>query len=283
MPAPSAWLSRCWRSGRRPTSSPSATCCPTPSAASSRGRPVRTSFIQRLPFARKHFRKYLGLMPIAIEQFDLAGYDLVVSSNHAVAKGVITGPGQLHVSYVHSPMRYAWDLQHQYLRQAGLEHGPMSLYTRWLLHQDAALGPLLGRRGRRLRRQQQLHRRADREGLAPPRHRHPPAGRRRTLHPGRGAGGPLPDRRPHGALQAGRAGGRGLPRHAAAPAGGLRRRAGRRPGPGGRRRRAQHRAARPGAAGRAGAADPHAPAPSSMRRRRISASAWSRPRPAARR
>jgi glycosyltransferase involved in cell wall biosynthesis len=73
-------------------------------------------------------------MPIAVEQFDLAGYDLVVSSNHAVAKGVITGPGQLHVSYVHSPMRYAWDLQHQYLRQAGLERGPMSLYTRWLLH-----------------------------------------------------------------------------------------------------------------------------------------------------
>src|SRR5690349_19584572 len=98
------------------------------------GRPVRTSFIQRMPFARKHFRKYLGLMPIAVEQFDLSGYDLVLSSNHAVAKGVITGPGQLHVSYVHSPMRYAWDLQHQYLRQAGLERGPMSLYTRWLLH-----------------------------------------------------------------------------------------------------------------------------------------------------
>jgi glycosyltransferase involved in cell wall biosynthesis len=99
-----------------------------------KGRPVRTSFIQRLPFARKHFRKYLSLMPIAVEQFDLSGYDLVLSSNHAVAKGVITGPGQLHVSYVHSPMRYAWDLQHQYLRQAGLERGPMSLYTRWLLH-----------------------------------------------------------------------------------------------------------------------------------------------------
>ncbi|HYF07535.1 MAG TPA: glycosyltransferase family 4 protein, partial [Acetobacteraceae bacterium] len=82
-----------------------------------RGRPVRTSFIQRLPLARRHFRKYLGLMPIAVEQFDLSGYDLVVSSSHAVAKGVITGPGTLHVSYVHSPMRYAWDLQHQYLRQ----------------------------------------------------------------------------------------------------------------------------------------------------------------------
>ncbi|HEY4254681.1 MAG TPA: glycosyltransferase [Roseomonas sp.] len=98
------------------------------------GRPVRTSFIQRLPFARKRFRWYLGLMPLAIEQFDLHGYDLVISSHHAVAKGVITGPGQPHVSYVHSPMRYAWDLQAQYLRQAGLERGPRGAYTRWLFH-----------------------------------------------------------------------------------------------------------------------------------------------------
>ena len=98
------------------------------------GRRVNTSFIQRLPLARRHFRKYLGLMPMAVEQFDLAGYDLVISSSHAVAKGVLTGPGQLHVSYVHSPMRYAWDLQAQYLRQAGLERGPMSWYTRWQLH-----------------------------------------------------------------------------------------------------------------------------------------------------
>jgi glycosyltransferase involved in cell wall biosynthesis len=99
-----------------------------------RGKTPRTSFLQRLPFARKHFRKYLGLMPIAIEQFDLSAYDLVLSSSHAVAKGVITGPGQLHVSYVHSPMRYAWDLQHQYLREAGMERGLKGAYTRWLLH-----------------------------------------------------------------------------------------------------------------------------------------------------
>jgi glycosyltransferase involved in cell wall biosynthesis len=98
------------------------------------GRPVRTSFIQRLPFARKRFRWYLGLMPLAVEQFDLSGYDLVVSSHHAVAKGVITGPGQPHLSYVHSPMRYAWDLQAQYLRQAGLERGLRGAYTRWLFH-----------------------------------------------------------------------------------------------------------------------------------------------------
>lgn len=99
-----------------------------------RGKSVTTTFIQRLPFARKHFRKFLGLMPLAIEQLDLSGYDLVLSSSHAVAKGVLTGPGQLHVSYVHSPMRYAWDLQHQYLREAGLERGIMGAYTRWLLN-----------------------------------------------------------------------------------------------------------------------------------------------------
>lgn len=98
------------------------------------GRTPRTSFIQRLPGARKHFRKYLALMPVAIEQFDMTGYDLVVSSNHAVAKGVLTGPGQLHVSYVHSPMRYAWDLQHQYLRESGSDRGLKGLVVRWMLH-----------------------------------------------------------------------------------------------------------------------------------------------------
>lgn len=98
------------------------------------GRRPRTTFIQRLPFARKRFRWYLGLMPLAIEQFDLSGYDLVVSSSHAVAKGVLTGPGQLHVSYVYSPMRYAWDLQHEYLRQSGMEHGLKSVLVRWMLH-----------------------------------------------------------------------------------------------------------------------------------------------------
>jgi glycosyltransferase involved in cell wall biosynthesis len=96
------------------------------------GHPVRTTFIQRLPFARRLFRNYLGLMPIAIQQLDLSGYDLVISSHHAVAKGVLTGPDQMHVSYVHSPMRYAWDLQHQYLSQAGMDRGLRGLYARWL-------------------------------------------------------------------------------------------------------------------------------------------------------
>ena len=99
------------------------------------GRVPKTSFIQRLPLARSHFRHYLGLMPLAVEQFDLSAYDLVISSNHAVAKGVITGPDTVHVSYVHSPMRYAWDLQHQYLRQSGMERGLAGAYVRWQLAQ----------------------------------------------------------------------------------------------------------------------------------------------------
>ena len=98
------------------------------------GRKVTTTFIQRLPFARKHFRQYIGLMPLAIEQLDMSGYDLVISSSHSVAKGVITGPNQVHVSYVHSPMRYAWDLQAQYLRESKLERGLKGIYARLLLH-----------------------------------------------------------------------------------------------------------------------------------------------------
>lgn len=99
-----------------------------------RGKSARTSFIQRLPLARKRFRAYLPLMPMAVEQLDLSGYDLVISSNHAVAKGVITGPDQLHVCYIHSPMRYAWDLQHQYLQESGLVRGLKSVVARAMLH-----------------------------------------------------------------------------------------------------------------------------------------------------
>jgi glycosyltransferase involved in cell wall biosynthesis len=95
---------------------------------------VQTSFIQRLPFAKKHFRHYLGLMPLAVEQFDLSAYDLVLSSSYAVAKGVITGPDQLHISYVHSPIRYAWDLHHQYLKETGLYKGFKGGIAKWMLH-----------------------------------------------------------------------------------------------------------------------------------------------------
>ncbi|MBI3345530.1 MAG: glycosyltransferase family 4 protein [Gammaproteobacteria bacterium] len=97
-------------------------------------KPVHTSFLQKLPFARTKYRHYLCLMPYAIEQFDLSGYDLVISSSYAVAKGVITGPDQLHISYVYSPMRYAWDLQHQYLRETGLDKGIKGWLAKWVLH-----------------------------------------------------------------------------------------------------------------------------------------------------
>jgi glycosyltransferase involved in cell wall biosynthesis len=98
------------------------------------GRKVTTSFIQHLPRARKHFRYYLPLMPLAVEQFELGSYDLVLSSNHAVAKGVLTGPDQVHISYVHSPIRYAWDLQSQYLKESGLTKGLKAWFVRLSLH-----------------------------------------------------------------------------------------------------------------------------------------------------
>jgi len=100
-----------------------------------KNKQVTTTFIQNLPFAKTKFRQYLPLMPLAIEQLDLSAYDLIISSSHAVAKGVLTSPNQLHISYVHSPIRYAWDLQHQYLQESNLERGFKSWIARWILHQ----------------------------------------------------------------------------------------------------------------------------------------------------
>jgi glycosyltransferase involved in cell wall biosynthesis len=93
-----------------------------------------TSFLQKMPFIRRQHRRYLPLMPLAIEQFDLGEYDLVISSSYAVAKGVLTGPDQLHLAYVHSPMRYAWDLQHRYLAESGMARGIKGAIARILLH-----------------------------------------------------------------------------------------------------------------------------------------------------
>lgn len=98
------------------------------------GKIANTSFIQSLPKAKSKYRAYLPLMPLAVEQFDLSDYDLVISSSHAVAKGVITGPDQLHICYCHSPIRYAWDMQGQYLKEAGLTKGLKGLFARYLLH-----------------------------------------------------------------------------------------------------------------------------------------------------
>ena len=95
---------------------------------------VITSFIQNLPKAKKKYRNYLPLMPLAIEQLDVTQYDVVISSSHCVAKGVITSPNQIHISYVHSPVRYAWDLQHQYLRESGLTKGIKGWLAKLILH-----------------------------------------------------------------------------------------------------------------------------------------------------
>lgn len=109
-------------------------CVPAGQRGFLRDRPVHTSFVQKLPGVGRFYRHYFPLMPLAVEQFDLSGFDLVISSSHAVAKGVLTGPDQLHLSYVHSPMRYAWDLQHQYLRESRMERGVLSWLARWQLH-----------------------------------------------------------------------------------------------------------------------------------------------------
>src|SRR5215203_7168387 len=94
------------------------------------GIAVRTSFIQSLPRSKEKYRSYLPLMPLAVEQFDLRSYDLVISSNHAVAKGVLTRADQLHVSYVYTPLRYAWDLSQDYLVESGMDRGMKSWLAR---------------------------------------------------------------------------------------------------------------------------------------------------------
>lgn len=107
---------------------------PTKDRAFLGGRNVKTTFIQKMPWARTRFRQYFPLMPFAIEQIDLSSYELVISSSHAVAKGVLVSPDQLHICMCYTPARYAWDLQAQYLREAGLANGAKSWVVRWLLH-----------------------------------------------------------------------------------------------------------------------------------------------------
>jgi len=99
-----------------------------------RGKVPKTSFLQNIPFVKRIYRKLLLLMPFAIEQFDLGDYDLVISSSYCVAKGVLTGPNQVHICYCHSPMRYAWDHYHEYLREGNLERGLLSWLARQQLH-----------------------------------------------------------------------------------------------------------------------------------------------------
>lgn len=80
---------------------------------------IKTSFIQKLPMVSKYYRYYLPLFPTAIEQFDLRGYDLVISTSHCVAKGILPMPDSLHISYCHTPMRYVWDMHFDYFKESG--------------------------------------------------------------------------------------------------------------------------------------------------------------------
>jgi glycosyltransferase involved in cell wall biosynthesis len=98
------------------------------------GRKIRTSFIQHLPFSRRHFRSYFPLFPLAVEGHDLREFDLIISSSHMVSKGLLCRQDQLHISYVHSPCRFAWDLYHQYLEEAGLRNGLKGYIAQYFLH-----------------------------------------------------------------------------------------------------------------------------------------------------
>lgn len=95
---------------------------------------IVTSFIQSLPGAAKIYRKYLPFFPIAIEQFDLSDYDVIISSCHAVSKGVLTKSDQLHICYCHTPIRYAWDLYYQYLKEEHLRWGLRGGIAKMVLH-----------------------------------------------------------------------------------------------------------------------------------------------------
>ncbi|MFL0792713.1 MAG: glycosyltransferase [Prochlorococcus sp.] len=98
------------------------------------GRSIQTSPIQHFPWGVSHVQHYLPLLPLAIEQLDLSAYPLVISSSHLVAKGVLTSPEQLHVSYIHTPVRYAWDQMHAYLRRSALARNGLGPWIRWQLH-----------------------------------------------------------------------------------------------------------------------------------------------------
>lgn len=97
-------------------------------------RKIGTTFMQQFPVARMGVQKYLPLLPIAIEQLDLREYEVILSSSHAVAKGVLTAPHQMHLCYCHTPMRYAWDLTFDYLKNTSSGQGVQGILTRYLLH-----------------------------------------------------------------------------------------------------------------------------------------------------
>ena len=95
---------------------------------------IYTSVLQKYKFSRKKYKYFMPFMPYLVEQFDLSKYNLVISSSHFVAKGVITSPEQLHVAYIYSPIRYAWDLYHEYNKIGALGSGLKNLFMKIWLH-----------------------------------------------------------------------------------------------------------------------------------------------------
>lgn len=98
-----------------------------------KGRNIETSFIQNLPFGNDNVQNYLPLIPFAIEQIDLKEYELIISSSHLAAKGVLSSPDQLHISYIHTPMRYAWDQMSIYLKKSKISRYGMEWFIRYFL------------------------------------------------------------------------------------------------------------------------------------------------------
>lgn len=95
---------------------------------------IKTTFLQHAPFVKKSFWNYIPLTPLAVETHDVSSADIIVSSSHAFAKGVLTHAQQMHISYVYSPMRYAWDLHQQYMRDYSLSQGLKGYLARWIFH-----------------------------------------------------------------------------------------------------------------------------------------------------
>jgi glycosyltransferase involved in cell wall biosynthesis len=94
-----------------------------------RGRSIHTSFVQKLPGSHRWHRRLLPLYPLALEQFDLSDYDLVISSESGPAKGVLTSARTCHLCYCHSPMRYLWDFYHHYRNSAGIGKWSQPVFT----------------------------------------------------------------------------------------------------------------------------------------------------------
>lgn len=99
-----------------------------------KGKNINTTFLQNMPFAKTSHRNYLPFYSLAVEQHDLTSYDLILTSSHSIAKGVLTNHKQLHICYCHTPMRYAWDLYYQYIKESNLETGLKGWLAKKTLH-----------------------------------------------------------------------------------------------------------------------------------------------------